>query len=328
VRKVSPAIGGIINTIAGTGAMGFFGDGGPATSAIFQSLYGITLDRAGNLYIADAGNNRIRKISPAGIISTVAGNGSTGYSGDGIPATATALWGPDDVAIDGAGNIYIADNANTRIRKVDASGIISTIAGNGTPGYGGDGIAATASEINDVRGIAVDDCGNLYMADENNNRVRKVDIAGIITTVAGNGVAAFTGDGGPATAASLNSPFDVKVDANGNIFIADYNNVRIRKVSSPNHAPRFMGGHGYSFTICADSTISLDSLLAVIDSDTGQGETWGIWSAPLHGTLAAGYTAISTGAKLIPSGIAYTTSGGYVGNDSFKVIVSPYAANI
>ncbi len=233
IRKVSPA--GIITTVAGNGVPGFSGDGGPATAASLNYPYDVAVDPQGNLFIVDLNNNRIRKVSPAGIITTVAGNGVPGsiiVSGDGGPATAASIGYPYGVAVDSQGNLFIADSGN-RIRKVSPAGIITTVAGsvNGTQGFSGDGGPATAATFYSPSGVAVDSQGNLFIADIGNNRIRKVSPAGIITTVAGRGGSGFSGDGGPATAARLNVPSGVAVDSQGNLFIADFSNSRIRKVS-------------------------------------------------------------------------------------------------
>ena len=225
-----PASSYTITTVAGNGTSGFSGDGGPATSAELDYPTGVAVDSAGNLFIADTFNARIRKVTPAGAISTVAGNGTLGFSGDGGPATSAELRLPDGVAVDSAGNLFIADETNNRIRKVTAAGTISTVAGNGTAGFSGDGGPATSAELFQPAGIAVDSAGNLFIAD-GSNRIRKVTAAGTISTVAGNGTAGFSGDGGPATAAELNQPSDVAVDSAGNLFIADLMNSRIRKVT-------------------------------------------------------------------------------------------------
>jgi sugar lactone lactonase YvrE len=191
---------GVISTVAGNGGSNSTGDGGAATSASFHPD-GLVVDSAGNIYIADQNNNRIRKVDPTGIISTVAGNGNTQFSGDGGTATSSTVYIAamhNGLALDAAGNLYIADDGHHRIRKVDANGIISTVAGNGSPNYSGDGVAATKTSLYRPSGVAVDAAGNLYIADTNNFRVRKVDASGIITTIAGNGAIAYAGDGGPA----------------------------------------------------------------------------------------------------------------------------------
>jgi len=230
IRMVSPS--GIISNFCGNGIPGYSGDGGPATAAQLSSVDGICLDGAGNLYLADAGNNRIRKIDVSGIITSVAGIGAATYGGDGGPATAAYLNHPTDVVVDPSGNLYIADRANYCVRMVNASGIISTVAGVGTLGFGGDGAAATLAHLHDPTGVAIDAAGNLYIADQLNGRVRKVNTAGIITTIAGSGTMGYSGDGGPATAANLYQPIRVAVDAGGNVMIADMVNNRIRKVNT------------------------------------------------------------------------------------------------
>jgi len=224
---------GIITTVAGTpGSAGFSGDDALATAAQLYNPWGIAVDSDGNLYIADNLNNRIRKVTAGGIITTVAG-GSAGFSGDDGPATAAQLDEPSDVAVDAAGNLYIADYNNDRIRKVTAAtGIITTIAGNGNSGSTGDGNQATLAEIGGPESVSLDSAGNLYIAEYRNNRIRKVTTGGIITTVAGSSSQGNTGDGALATAATLNSPLDAIVDSAGNIYINDYRNNRIRKVAA------------------------------------------------------------------------------------------------
>ena len=177
----------IISTIAGTGIQGYTGDGGQATAATLNTPVGVAVDASGNVYIADELNHCIRKVSPAGIISTLAGTGTAGYTGDGGQATAAELYAPSGVALDASGNLYIADYGNSVIRTVSTAGIISTFAGNHTAGYTGDGGAATAAELNVPTGVAFDASGNLYIADYGNYRIRKVNTAGIISTIAGNG---------------------------------------------------------------------------------------------------------------------------------------------
>jgi len=230
IRKVSA--NGVITTVAGNGAAGFSGDGGPATSASMSLPYSVKVNSAGDLFFVDQGNQRIRKVDANGTITTVAGDGAQGFSGDGGPATSAKLNTPVDVAVDGAGNLFIADYNNGRIRKVDTNDIITTVAGNGGRGFSGDGGPATSASLNLPYGVAVDGAGNLFIADSSNHRLRKVDTNGIITTVAGNGTAGFSGDGGPATSAKLNEPDSIVVDGAGNLFFVDYSNQRIRKVGA------------------------------------------------------------------------------------------------
>ncbi|MFI5140720.1 MAG: T9SS type A sorting domain-containing protein [Bacteroidia bacterium] len=230
VRMVNTA--GIITTIAGTGVQGYTGDGGQATAALLGGPTGVTPDGLGNLYVADYNNNVIRKIDAAGIITTVAGNGSTTYSGDGGPATAASLNAATAVAFDATGNMYIADNRNYAVRMVNTAGIITTVAGNGIAGYSGDGMAATSAQLTYPLGVLVDAQDNLYIGDTYNNVIRKVNTAGIISTIAGNGTGAFGGDGGMATNAKLNTPAGMCFDAAGNFYIADQGNHVIRKINT------------------------------------------------------------------------------------------------
>jgi sugar lactone lactonase YvrE len=232
IRKVNSS--GVISTFAGTGGLGYSGDGASATLAQFNNPTGVAVDAVGNVYINDQGNNCIRKVNTGGIISTIAGTGFGGFSGDGGAATLAMLWTPTGIATDAVGNLYIADGVNNqRIRKVNTSGIITTIAGTGVQGYSGDGAAATLAQLNNPTGVAVDTGGNVYIADFDNNRIRKIDTGGIISTIAGTGVQGYSGDGANAMLAQLNRPYGVAVDATGNVYIADYYNQRIRKINAP-----------------------------------------------------------------------------------------------
>ncbi len=229
VRKVSP--NGTITTFAGSGQVGiagFSGDGGPATAARLRYPSAVAVDGQGSVYIADEGNHRVRKVSPGGTITTIAGSGVAGFSGDGGPATSANLNYPQGVAVDAQGNVYIADTSNYRVRKVSPGGTISTFAGGGSSL--GDGGPATAAQLNAPKGVAVDGQGNVYIADTNDNRVREVSPGGTISTFAGGG--SSLGDGGPATSAELGQPSAVAVDGQGNVYIADTDNHRVRKVGA------------------------------------------------------------------------------------------------
>ena len=230
VRKIAVSTG-IITTIAGNGISGSSGDGAPATNSQLASPTGIAVDASGNIYVGDDGNNKIRIITGSdGIISTFAGNGTYGSSGDGGAATNAQFSSPYGIAVDNMGNVYISDWSNCKIRKV-SGGIISTFAGNGSIGYNSDGIPATSAQLFRPYGVAVDSEGNVFIADTENNRIRKVTVStGIISTIAGNGIQGFSGDGGPATSAKLAEEFGVAVDASGNVYIADLDNSRIRIV--------------------------------------------------------------------------------------------------
>ncbi len=230
VRRVDTA--GVITDVAGTGASGFAGDGGPATLAELDQPNGVAVDGLGNMYIADTSNNRIRKVDANGTITTIAGDGVDGFGGDDGPATEAALSNPQHVAADTIGNIYIADSSNNRVRRVDPNGVITTVAGNGSAGFSGDGGQANVAELSNPVALAIDGGGNVYIADYANNRIRRVDATGVITTVAGTGQFGFSGDGGAATAAMLASPTGVAIDALQQIYIADSSNDLIRRVDA------------------------------------------------------------------------------------------------
>jgi hypothetical protein len=246
IRKVDTS--GTITTVAGNGGNGFSGDGGPATSASMSGPYGITFDSTGNLYFVDQGNNRIRKIDTSGIITTVAGNGTLGYSGDGGPATSASLGYPTGVVFDASGNFYISDLQNSRIRKVDTTGTISTFAGNGLYGYSGDGGPATSASLSKPQGVGIDSAGTLYISDQGNYRLREVNTSGTITTLAGNGTPVYLGDGGPATAAGLAGPAGLAFDAAGDLYIADQGNQRIRKVDTSRTITTVAGNGTYGLS--------------------------------------------------------------------------------
>lgn len=234
VRKVDT--NGIIITVAGGGSGS---DGGAATNASLNRPWGVVLDAVGNLFIGDLGNNRVRKVDANGIITTVAGNGSASFSGDGGAATNASLNGPTGVAVDAVGNLFIADYENERIRKVDTNGIITTVAGIGvSASYSGDGGAATNANLAAPIGVAVDTNGNIFVADSNNGRIRKVNTNGIITTVAGSGgFSGYSSDGEAAISECLDGAYGVAVDTEGNLFIAASADERILKVTSSISSP-------------------------------------------------------------------------------------------
>jgi type IX secretion system substrate protein/NHL repeat-containing protein len=231
IRKINTS--GTINTIAGTGTSGYSGDGGQSTVAELSDPRQLAFDTLGNLYFSDQANNVIRKINvTTGIISTFAGNGTQGYSGDGGGATSAQLYYPTGLHFDKLNNLYIADEGNNVIRKINAStGIISTFAGNGTQGYSGDGGQATVSELSLPEDAIMDNIGNLYIAD-GNNVIRKVNTAGVISTIAGIGTAGYSGDGGTPISAKLNAVGELSFDASDNLYLIDFGNQRIRKISN------------------------------------------------------------------------------------------------
>ncbi len=282
VRKVDPS--GVISTIAGTGAAGYNGDGIAATSAQLNGPMGITLDGAGNIYIADKYNERIRMINTAGVITTIAGNGfhggwaGHGY-GSGGPADSASLDYPVSVAVDCSGNMYIADQGSETVRRINASGIINFFAGTGAGGYNGDGIAAATAQLNNPSGVAADCAGNVYIADAWNNRVRKVDASGIITTIAGNGVAGYGGDGSPGGSAELWIPTGVTLDACGDLYICDWQNNVVRFLSTDGYISTFAGNNisGYdgdggaanAAELYLPSSLAIDGLGNVYIADYG-----------------------------------------------------------
>lgn len=318
VRKVSST--GMITTIAGTGVMGYSGDGGPATDAKIFAPLGIAVDPAGNVYFSDSYNFCVRKISPSGIISTVVGiPGSGGFSGDGGPATAAKVryvWG---LATDVAGNLYLCDAPSHRVRKVDASGIITTIAGSGSAGYDLDNVAATAAKLFNPTTVFVAGDGKIYIGDYGNNRIRRIDNAGIITTIAGTGVAGYNGDGLAATSAYLHHPIGVCADEDDNIYLTDLLNVRVRKVST---VLAFVGGDDEAISVCENSAANaINTQLAIRDVEVGLTDVWSLLAAPHHGVASVSFSATSTGGLITPAGLYYTPDPGYVGTDTFKVKV-------
>ena len=291
VRKVAAGTG-IITTIAGNEIAGYSGDGGAATSATLNYPYALALDKDGNLYIADSSNYVVRKVAAGtGTIATIAGNGKFGNSGNGGPALSATLGYPEGIAIDGSGNLYITDTVNEWIRKVEAgTGTITTVAGNGSYGYTGDGGPAVNASFASATAVAVDSFGNLYIADLSNNVIRKVTASsGIISTIAGNGYEAgtgnggYSGDGGPATSAELFHPSAVAMDSVGNLYIADSENQVIRKVTASNGVIgtvdgngrgsfcRSLGGDGgpaTSAALCYPFGVSVDGAGSVYIADT------------------------------------------------------------
>ena len=226
IRKID--VNGIITTIAGNGTFGYSGDGGLATAAQIGGIYGIAAGKNGNIFISDRSKNRVRQIDANGYISTIAGNGTQGYSGDSGIAVLASLYFPNSLAVDTVDNLLITYEGNSRVRKVNSiTGVITTIAGNGTYGYSGDGGPATAASLS-VGSIATDIAGNLFIGGYN-GYIRKVNTAGIISTIAGGGTT--YGDGGPATAAQIQTPNAIAIDKQGNMYIADRDNNRIRKIT-------------------------------------------------------------------------------------------------
>jgi hypothetical protein len=268
---IGQAVTGATKVVAGTTKAGYTGNGGPADKARVDYPSGVAVSSSGDIYIADTGNNVIREVSPAGIISTVAGDGTAGYTGNGGPAVKAELNAPESVAVNSAGDLFIADTGNNVIREVTPAGKISTVAGNGTAGYTGNGGPATAAELCQPEGVAAGSAGDLFIADTCNNVIREVNAGGTIATVAGNGKAGYTGDGGPAVKAELDAPYGVTTDSAGDLFIADTGNNVIREVTAGtistiagNGTPGTSGDGG------PPTAAELDNPFAVaVDSSTG-----------------------------------------------------------
>jgi uncharacterized protein (TIGR03437 family) len=347
---------GVISTIAGNGTLASSGDGGPATSASLQPI-GLAVDKAGNVYIADLATSVIRKVNAAGVISTVAGHVGEPMDGDGVndggPATQAGIYLSSEhngLAVDSAGNLYIADEGHNRIRKVDVStGIITTVAGNGTPGYSGDGGPATSAQLLQPLGVAFDKAGNLYIADSYS--VRKVDTSGKITTVAGGTLTATPGDGGPATSAGV-IPRAVAIDAAGNIFISDYLTQTVREVNTKgiiNTVAGVPGGSGSSgdggpatsALFGALYGIAVDSAENLYISDFGNNRVRVVNAAGIITTAAGGAGSSEsigdggppTSAYLEPDDVAVDGAGNYyiadyVNNRVRKVTVGEKAPGL
>ena len=295
VRKVTTS--GTISTVAGNGIGRYSGDGGAAQSALMFAPAAVATGPNGAYYIADTNNQRIRGVVSNGTISTVAGTGSAGFAGDGAASPSAQVNFPSGVATDSAGNVYIADTSNQRVRKI-AGGVISTVAGNGTPGYGGDGGAATSAQLNWPVSVAVDSAGNIYIADFNNNVVRKVSTGGTISTVAGSGAAGYAGDGGPATASQLNGPASVALDPAGNLFIADSGNHRVRKINPAGTISTLAGngilgdsgdgGPASQSQIASPAGVATDSVGNIYIADSGAGKVRLVTAGGLILTIAGG----------------------------------------
>jgi uncharacterized protein (TIGR03437 family) len=330
---------GILTRVAGTGLAGFSGDNGPALSAQLAEPIGVAVDASGNLYIADALNSRIRRVSASGTITTVAGNGNSGYSGDGGLAASAQLARPVGVAVDAGGNLYIADTGNQRIRKVSAGGIITTVAGNGNPGFSGDGGPATSEQLWNPSNVAVDAVGNLYIADQGNNRIRKVNASGTISTVAGNGNYGYSGDGGAATGAQLAGPAGVAVDAAGNLYIADTFNSLIRQVNASGTISTVAGG-GYAnpgeggaatgAQLDVPTAVAVDSAGGLYFADMGSSRVRKVSAAKLT-TVAGGATGDGGlgvfGSLASPIGLAGDSAGNLYIADNGNQRVRRIAAN-
>ncbi len=313
IRKVSAT--GTITTIAGTDTGGYRGDGGPATNCRLNGPTGLAYSsRTGNLYISDYGNHRIRKVDTSGIITTIAGTGTHGYSGDGGAAVSAKLYFPYRIIVDTAENLFFTEQTNNVVRKVNASGIISTLAGSGIAGSSGDGGPATAAYFNNPIGICMDKYGSIYVADEYNQSIRMITPSGTISRVAGVGIAGYSGDGGPATAAKIYGPFDIYVDTAGYMFIADANNNRLRVVNTC--LLRTVGSISAADSVCTGTSLTL--------SDTTAGGRWSSSDTSLASIGASTGTCTLASAGVATVTYTATNSCGYsIATHRFQIDSTP-----
>jgi uncharacterized protein (TIGR03437 family) len=307
VWQITPAGGlNLVAGLSGDDSAGYVGDGGAATAARLNAPEGVAADGAGNLYIADTLNHAIREVLCGGTIITIAGNGVPGYSGDGGPAYAALLDNPAGLAVDAAGNVYIADTGNHTIRKIDTLGMIATVAGTGAPGFGGDGGPATAAQLNAPAGVALDSAGNLYIADSGNQRIREVAQDGAIATLAGSGLAGYAGDGGPALLAELNQPAGLAIDAGGNIFLADQANQCIRQLAPSNDSTPAPAAQSFNLVSAASllpGPVAPGELIEILGTELGPEQGVAGFATELAGTQ------VLFGAKGTPAQLFYVQSG-------------------
>lgn len=328
VRVVSPQ--GIISTFAGNGTVGYInavGDGGLAPQAQLQLPSGVAVDSNGNVYIADTGDNLIRIVAPGGIINTAAGIGYPGFQGDGSVATACSVNHPEDVAVDQSNNIYIADTQNGVIRKITSDGNINTVVGNSTSiGYAGDGGAATSAGLIEPFAVAVDSKGQIYIAEPPDGRIRQVDTKGNISTIAGNGTLGFGGDGSDPTKAQLNRPTGVAIDSSGNVYIADSLNARVRELAGSN-INTIAGNGGLSYSgdggpakkaqLNSPQAVAVDSAGNLYIADTANNVVREVASNGNISTILGNGTAGSGNTQLNgPQGIAVDSAGNVYVSDT------------
>ena len=336
IRKVNLSTG-IITTVAGTGHHGGwqgydYGNNGPATSANLDFPAAVAVDCGGNMYIADWGSQTVRKIDASGTITKFAGTYGGGYNGDGIQANSAQLNSPSGIAADCSGNLYIADSWNNRVRKVTPDGLIATIAGDGTPGYGGDGLPGGSAQLWIPNNITLAACGNIYVCDWQNNVVRLLTYTPgpgnnyYISTFAGknaNDWHGYNGDGGLADSAYMYLPSSLAIDGSGNIYIADYGNYVVREIGNPAVSPfRYANGTTQSMTVCGSTPASINPLLAV-SGTAGNTQNWTISNTPAHGTIdGLAAVAVVTNGIVAPTNVTYTPEAGFTGTDAFTIVTN------
>jgi hypothetical protein len=330
IRRIDAATD-IITTVAGTGSAGYSGDGGAATAATFSNIQGICIDNVNNIYLVDSWNNRIRKIAAGtGIVTTVAGTGAGGYSGDGGPAVAAAIHNATSICVNAAGDIFFADQSTpytARIRKISAmTGIISPIAGIGSMGGAIYDAPALATTLGFVTGLCMDPSGNLD-CNEVSCSCRQIDLVrDSVFEIAGNfGIESFS-DCLNSPLSNMNNPYGLCADAAGTIYIADRFNNRVRKIITLTHTPSFAYGHGQLINLCSSgTTATINTQMGITDLDLAQPETWTVVTGPANGSLSGfPYTTASAGTDSVtfPTGLSYTPVTGFTGTDSFRVKVT------
>ena len=324
------AVTNFITTIAGTGASGFSGDFGLSVTATFNGILGICIDHMNNIYVVDSGNKRIRKISATGIVTTVAGTGTAGYTGDGGPAAAATINTPSAITVNPAGDVFFMDQSaayTSVLRKISAAtGFISTVAGIPTVGGGPVfGSTFTTTWLGYVTGLCMDGSGNFY-CNEISCSCRKLDVTTDSSyNVGGDFSVEAYADNLTSNIAYMNNPYGICVDATKSVYVADKFNNRIRKIIQLTHTPTFAYGKGTYLYMCPGNTVSFDSLLAITDLDGAQTETYTIVTPPLHGTVSgfpATATSVGTTGIARPGSMSYTGMSTYSGSDSFQVQVS------
>lgn len=321
-----------IFSLAGTSVPGFAGDGSAAVDAQLSFPAGVAVAADGAIVVADQNNQRIRRIDPSGVITTIAGTGTYGFAGDGGPATSANFKAPSSVAIAQNGDIYVADQSNNRVRRFAPGGTITTVAGDGTAAYGGDGGPATAAQLNNPIGVALGPDGSLFIGDLGNNRVRRVSPAGTITTVAGTGVRSSTGDGGPATAATLDNPNGLAVRTDGSVLVADQGGHRVRSFTPGGTIKGFAGtgvagtggdgGPATAALLDTPASLALAADGSVLIGDALADRVRRVSKAGVITTVAGGGPGLgdggpATSARLFaPYGLAVTGDGGFVIGDA------------
>ncbi|HEY3825849.1 MAG TPA: putative Ig domain-containing protein, partial [Bryobacteraceae bacterium] len=316
---------GTLTLVAGNGHSGYSGDGGRAVNAQLSAPQGTAVDGSGNIYVADIGNNRIRRIDPNGVITTIAGTSAYGSGGDSGSALSAQFDAPRGVAIDRVGAVYVADTFNNRLRKISPSGVITTVAGTGVAGYSGDGFAANGAQLNTPYAVATDQTGNVYIADSGNNVVRKISPGGLINTFAGTGASGYSGDGGPAIGALLNFPVSVASDSFGDVYVTDLDNFAIRKISSGKISTLLGNLFGISSTVAVSTSGTVCFAQGGLNNDTDGANLFSISPGPtaiLIGGSNSGYSgttgegAASTSSQLSAPFSVTVDKGGtvYVGD--------------